>query len=95
MARVGRHSQCRGRKTSAKKTFKDYEPGFVHADIKYLPQMPDETSRRYLFAAIDRARRRVCLHIYSDMAGRRSVNFLRLLKLASEGTAAKEAGAIC
>ncbi|WP_413774562.1 hypothetical protein [Janthinobacterium sp. GMG2] len=31
---------------SAKKTFKDYEPGFVHIDIKYLPQMPDETSRR-------------------------------------------------
>jgi hypothetical protein len=24
------------------KTFKDYEPGFVHVDIKYLPQMPDE-----------------------------------------------------
>ena len=26
-----------------KKTFKDYMPGFVHVDIKYLPQMPDET----------------------------------------------------
>ena len=36
------------------KTFKDYEPGFLHIDIKYLPQMPDETSRRYLFVAIDR-----------------------------------------
>jgi hypothetical protein len=24
-----------------KKTFKDYEPGFLHIDIKYLPQMPD------------------------------------------------------
>jgi hypothetical protein len=28
-----------------KKTYKDYEPGFVHIDIKYLPQMPDETQR--------------------------------------------------
>ena len=33
------------------KTFKDYEPGFLHIDIKYLPQMPDETQRRYLFVA--------------------------------------------
>ena len=28
------------------KTFKDYEPGFLHVDIKYLPQMPDESERR-------------------------------------------------
>ena len=27
---------------SIKKTFKDYEPGFVHIDIKYLPQIPDK-----------------------------------------------------
>jgi len=31
-----------------KKTFKDYEPGFLHIDIKYLPKMPDEAQRRYL-----------------------------------------------
>lgn len=43
------------------KTFKDYEPGFVHIDIKYLPQMPDEDQRRYLFVAIDRATRWVHL----------------------------------
>jgi transposase InsO family protein len=35
------------------KTFKDYEPGFVHVDVKHLPQGPDESQRRYLFAAID------------------------------------------
>ena len=34
------------------KTFKDYGPGFLHVDIKYLPQMPDETHRRYLYVAI-------------------------------------------
>jgi hypothetical protein len=39
------------------KIFKDYEPGFLHIDIKYLPQMPDETKRRYLFVAVDRATR--------------------------------------
>ena len=39
------------------KTFKDDEPGFVHVDVKYLPQMPDEAEHRYLIAAIDRASR--------------------------------------
>lgn len=43
-----------------RKTFKDYEPGFIHVDIKYLPQMPDEASRRYLFVAIDRGPRAGC-----------------------------------
>ena len=37
--------------------FKAYEPGYVHIDVKYLPQMHDETKRRYLFVAIDRATR--------------------------------------
>jgi transposase-like protein len=40
------------------KAFKTYEPGFLHVDVKYLPQMADETTRRYLFVAIDRATRR-------------------------------------
>jgi len=26
--------------------FKAYEPGYLHVDVKYLPQMADETSRR-------------------------------------------------
>ena len=43
--------------TQPHKAFKSYEPGFIHIDVKYLPQMPDETSRRYLFVAIDRATR--------------------------------------
>ena len=41
----------------AHKAFKSYEPGYVHMDVKYLPQMQDESSRRYLFVAIDRATR--------------------------------------
>ena len=39
------------------KGFKDYNPGLVHVDVKYLPQMPDEDQRTYLFVAIDRATR--------------------------------------
>ena len=69
--------------TPPKKTFKSYEPGFLHIDIKYLPQMADESSRRYLFVAIDRATRWVFLHTYADMSGANSVDFLRRLKLAS------------
>lgn len=63
-----------------KKTFKDYEPGFLHIDIKYLPQMPDETQRRYLFVAIDRATRWVYLRIYSEQTDTSSTDFLRRVK---------------
>lgn len=28
------------------KSFKAYEPGYVHMDVKYLPQMEDEADRR-------------------------------------------------
>ena len=62
------------------KTFKDYEPGFLHVDIKYLPQMPDEAARRYLFVAIDRATRWVFMHIYADQSEASSVNFLERLR---------------
>jgi transposase InsO family protein len=63
-----------------KKAFKDYEPGFVHVDIKYLPQMPDESSRRYLFVGIDRATRWVYLRIYKDQTETSSTDFLRRLE---------------
>ncbi len=58
------------------KTFKDYEPGFVHVDIKYLPQMPDESQRRYLFVAIDRATRWVFVRLYADQGEASSCDFL-------------------
>jgi transposase InsO family protein len=66
----------------AKKTFKDYEPGFLHIDIKYLPQMPDEAERRYLFVAIDRATRWVHMEIYTDQTENSSVDFLAKVKAA-------------
>jgi hypothetical protein len=50
------------------KGFKPYEPGYVHVDIKYLPQMPDETGCRYLFVAIDRATRWVFVQIKTRVA---------------------------
>jgi hypothetical protein len=38
---AARRAVLRGENTApaTKKTFKDYEPSFVHIDIKYLPQM--------------------------------------------------------
>ena len=66
-----------------KKTFKDYVPGFVHVDIKYLPKMPDEASRRYLFVAIDRATRWVFLRVYKDQSEASSTDFLRRLVQAA------------
>lgn len=64
----------------APKTFKDYEPGFLHVDTKYLPQMADETARRYVFVAIDRATRWVYLRIYADQSEVSSTDFLRRLR---------------
>jgi hypothetical protein len=46
------------------KSFKNYAPGFLHGDIKYLPKMPDDPHHRYLFVAIDRATRWVFFNIY-------------------------------
>lgn len=52
------------------KAFRDYEPGYLHIDIKYLPQMPDESRRRYLFVAIDRATRWVYLEVRSSQSAK-------------------------
>jgi len=65
------------------KTFKSYEPGFLHVDIKYLPQMPDEQARRYLFVAIDRATRWVFIRIYNNQSELSSTDFIRRLHKAA------------
>lgn len=48
------------------KAFKSYEPVYVHMDVKYLPQMQGESSRRYLFVAIDRATQWVLVQLKSN-----------------------------
>lgn len=58
------------------KTFKAYEPGFLHVDLKYLPQMQDESSRRYLFVAIDRATRCVFVQIQKNKTAASAKAFL-------------------
>jgi transposase InsO family protein len=61
------------------KTFKDYEPGFVHIDVKHLPQMPGETGGRYLFVAIDRASRWVYLEVHTTKEAQVAARFLEHL----------------
>ena len=65
------------------KAFKAYEPGYLHMDIKYLPQMADETKRRYLFVAIDRATRWVFVAIKGNKTAASARSFLAALHKAS------------
>lgn len=67
----------------AHKPFKAYEPGYLHLDVKYLPQMADEERRRYLFVAIDRATRWVFIRIYSAKTAANARRFLRDLDRAA------------
>jgi transposase-like protein len=64
------------------KSFKDYAPGFLHVDIKYLPKMPDESQHRYLFVAIDRATRWVFFKIHDNQTWESALAFLEALKEA-------------
>lgn len=64
------------------KTFKSYDPGYLHVDIKYLPQMPNETQRSYLFVGIDRATRWVYFAIYPNQTEESAAHFLQALHRA-------------
>lgn len=64
------------------KAFKSYEPGYLHVDIKYLPQMANEASRSYLFVAIDRATRWVFVAIKKDKTAASARSFLNALHKA-------------
>lgn len=59
------------------KQFKDYDPGFLHIDIKYLPVMPDQSTRPYLYVAIDRATRWVYLDVLADKKAKTAAGFLK------------------
>src|SRR3954462_2872809 len=61
-------------------TFKDYDLGFVHIDIKHLPKLQTadgERRKRYLYVAIDRRSRSVHLAVKDDEAEASAIAFLR------------------
>ncbi len=61
-------------------TFKDYDLGFVHIDIKHLPKLQTangERRKRYLYGAIDRRSRSVHLAINDYETEASAIAFLR------------------
>jgi hypothetical protein len=60
------------------KKFKEYEPGYLHIDVTYLPKLPGV--KYYLFVAIDRATRLLHYKIYENKTAVNAVNFLEEVK---------------
>ena len=60
------------------KRFKDYEPGYIHIDIKHLPKLGDE--KRYLFVSIDRATRLAYFSFKADKSAQSATEFLEEVK---------------
>ena len=61
-------------------TFKDYDLGFVHVDVKHLPKLRTangESRKRYLYVAIDRCSRFVHLAVKDDETEPSAVAFLK------------------
>jgi len=61
------------KKEQAKK-FKEYEPGYFHIDVTYLPKL--KGVKYYLFVAIDRTTRLMCFKAYENKTGSNAVDFL-------------------
>ncbi|GJE15109.1 IS481 family transposase ISBxe4 [Methylobacterium longum] len=60
-------------------SFKDYENGFIHVDVKHLSKLQDRdhvTRKRYLYVAIDWASRYVHLAVKDDETTASAVAFL-------------------
>ncbi len=61
-------------------TFREYDLGFVHIDIKHLPKLQTtdgERRKRYLYVAIDRRSRSVHLAVKDDETEKSAIAFLR------------------
>ena len=60
-------------KEKAKK-FKEYDPGYLHIDVTYLPKM--NGIKYYLFVAIDRATRTLYYEVYDNKNSPNAENFM-------------------
>jgi transposase-like protein len=61
------------KKEQAKK-FKEYEPGYLHIDVTYLPKL--KGIKYYLYVAIDRATRLMYFKVYKNKTAHNAVYFL-------------------
>jgi transposase InsO family protein len=64
-------------KDKAKK-FKEYEPGYIHLDVTYLPKI--NGVKHYLYVAIDRATRFIYYKIYNSKTAKNTVDFMQEFK---------------
>jgi len=58
--------------------FKEYEPGFLHVDVTYLPKLSG--TKYYLFVAIDRATRVIFYDVYKNKSADNSIDFINKCK---------------
>lgn len=56
------------------KIFKEYDPGFLHIDVTYLPKF--EGQKTYLFVAIDRATRTLFFKVYDAKTSENAEDFM-------------------
>jgi len=56
------------------KKFKEYDPGFLHIDVTYLPKF--EGQKSYLFVAIDRATRTLFYKVYDTKTSENAKDFM-------------------
>jgi transposase-like protein len=56
------------------KMFKEYDPGYLHIDVTYLPKL--DGKKTYLFVAIDRATRLMYYKVYDTKSARSTECFM-------------------
>ena len=56
------------------KKFKEYEPGYLHIDVTYLPKF--DGTKYYLFVAIDRATRTLYYEVYDAKTSENAESFM-------------------
>jgi transposase InsO family protein len=61
-------------KREVAKKFKEYEPGYLHLDVTYLPKFDGQSY--YLFVAIDRATRLMYYTVYQQKTTENTENFV-------------------
>ena len=61
------------------KKFKEYQPGYLHIDVTYMPKL--EGQKYYLFVAIDRATRLMYYKVYTHKSSKNAVAFFKECQL--------------
>jgi transposase-like protein len=71
-------SQIPKEKREKAKKFKEYQPGYLHVDVTYMPKL--DGIKYYLFVAIDRATRVMYYKVYENKTAQNAVAFVEECK---------------